>query len=177
MKRPSLTLAVLLALTGFSQSSLGQSTKFQFASDCTKVDHTFHMCDDQNDWVEVYRGGGASSIETTFEDDITAHVEVVQHPRVGVDIKKHNYGSPLPDMPEGAMVIEELTTVDGFAAITYIFSAEIDGQKTMHAQTLLLLHKLRLTAKTAQTGNIYTPEHASRHGEMLSRITHDWSFN
>ncbi len=159
-------LTVFLALPALAQEYL-------FSDDCLYINDVFYMCDQVNEWVTLELPEDLQGVGFQFKDGINASVEVMASVWVGIQVRAQRYSSEGSDL----LIPEELTTIDGFPAITHIQLTQWNGQDVVIVRTRLLLHQVSLRAETTQFANNYTPEHAARHAEMLAGITHEWSFD
>lgn len=146
---------------------------YLFSDDCLYINGPFYMCDEANAWQTLELPEDLQGVGFEFESGITASVEIMASPWVGIQVRAQRYSRDAsnPRFPK------ELTTIDGFPAITRIFLTQQYGEDAVVSRTFLLMYELNLRAETMQIASSYTPEHAARHAEMLAGITHEWSFD
>ncbi len=138
--------------------------------DCTPVGGPVYMCDPAHEWRILDLPEDMTGIGATFENGITAEVNVVQSPWVGIQIRAQKYSSYGLE----GLIGESLTKIDGYPAITYIFREVRDGQSMIVARSRLLLYQLSITAETARPGSTYTAEHSAQHRDVLAGILYYW---
>ncbi len=168
MRMPPAIFAALL----FAQPVLGQSTEDYVypPEDCVYIGGPIYMCDPAHEWATLDLPEDLTGVGLTFDNGITAQVDVMESVWVGIQVRAQKYSS---DGIEG-LIEETLTKIDGYPAITYVYRDTRDGQDVVVARTELLLYQLSISAETTQAGTTYTAEHSAQHSGVLAGILYDW---
>lgn len=161
-----------LAALAFTQPALAQNseaTPFP-PEDCQHINGPIYMCDPYRDWQGLDLPEDLAGIGFQFNFGTQAELTVAYSDWVGIQVRAQKYSSA--DIEN--LISEELTKIDGYPAITYIYKARRYGHEVVVASTTLLLYKTRVTAETYQQDEVYTPEHRSQHDLMLAGIIYYW---
>ncbi len=170
-------VVILFASASYAQDECSDGHDF-----ATIINERFVICDEQNDWVRFKRARDFVSVTAKLGNNITAYIEV--DVSVGVENQVTAYrfweSSTRTDAIDnlGAertlQFTETLTKISGYPAFTYVYNDRVNGKDVVRADTVLLLFEKTIRVRTIQISDGYSPEHASQHAEVLSKITYDW---
>jgi len=164
---PAILSALLMA-----PPVLGQSTGEYIypPDDCIYVGGPIYMCDPAHEWTTLDLPEDLTGIGMTFDNGITAQVDAMESVWVGIQVRAQKYSSYGIE----GLIEETLTKIDGYPAITYVYSEMRDGQSVVIARTDLLLYQLAISAETEQASTTYTAEHRAQHRDVLAGILYYW---
>ncbi|HIP21993.1 MAG TPA: hypothetical protein EYG79_00110 [Rhodobacteraceae bacterium] len=166
---PTILSALLLAAPVLAQST----DEYIFPpEDCVYVGGPIYMCDPAHEWAILELPEDLSGVGLTFENGITAQVDAMESVWVGIQVRAQKYSSYGIE----GLISESLTKIDGYPAITYVYSEMRGGQNMVVARTELLLYQLSISAKTEQASTTYTAEHSAQHSDVLAGILYYWDF-
>lgn len=162
----------LLAALALSQPAFAQiSDEYPYPpTDCQQVNGPVYMCDHSRDWETLDLPEDLAGLGFQFNFGTQAALTVAHSAYVGIQVRAQKYSSAEID----GLIAEELTKIDGYPAITYIYRDARGGREVIVASTNLLLYKTSITAETTQQSDVYTPEHRSQHDLMLAGIHYYW---